>query len=148
MGNLGNKTGAIQFLLQGFSWHGAANTAEPSAGCLEISATKEASWDPWDGPQNLSEIHMERNFGKLRAMSSSGDMTARQYWAFAATLSRKQLNALKKAKLGKKSLGNVPHLTEEELFGSIWIVWSTFFIFSRICLDLFGRGLVFDFEIF
>ena len=82
-----------------------------------ITATKEASWDPFSKDQNLSEIHMERNFGRLRSMSESGNLTARTYWAHGAALSRQQLYATEKEKektTNKAEPVNVPCLTDDE----------------------------------
>ena len=61
-----------------------------------VCLTKDATWCPWQRDQVLSEIHIERFFGRLRASSPSGDLTARSFWKAAAALARQNVARLKK----------------------------------------------------
>lgn len=80
-----------------------------------IAATKEANWDPFVRSQNLSEIHVEQHFGRLRSSSASGDLTARSYWGYAAKNARAQLMRIKGQSLHPSSPSSEPALSEETL---------------------------------
>lgn len=54
------------------------------------SSTALETWNPWPRDQVLSEIHIERTFGKYRSQSQSGELSARAYWSASARVLRQQ----------------------------------------------------------
>lgn len=72
---------------------------------VAMCASKSDDWDAFRHPHGLSEIHIERFFGRLRAYSASGDLSARQLWNAEAV----QMRRLSK----KKPAGHVPTAAEE-----------------------------------
>ena len=81
-----------------------------------ITCTKDPSWAPWSmGPQHLSEIHIERQFGKYRRFTPSGDLSARSYWHANAATARSQLTKMRSSNQPEPKLANEPHLSEEVL---------------------------------
>ena len=48
------------------------------------SSTALETWNPWPRDQVLSEIHIERTFGKYRSQSQSVELSARAYWSASA----------------------------------------------------------------
>ena len=56
---------------------------------VALAASKPPSWDAFRHAHGISEIHIERHFGQLRAQSISGELTARSFWNAEATLARR-----------------------------------------------------------
>ena len=64
-----------------------------------ICATKEATFHPWKGASHsMSEIHIERMFGRYRGQYQHSDLTARGFWNANARVARQQAAKLSRAK--------------------------------------------------
>lgn len=105
-----------------------------------ISVGKDDAWSPFQHGCSLSEISIERMFGRLRSTSASGDLHCRTYWSAAAAAARFDLT--KAQSLTKKFglRGDVtlePKLTEQELLGLVWC-WSPGLVVP-LCYILFPR---------
>ena len=102
---------------------GSCQMAHQTRRCLQsvalsitvMTVTKDPLFDPWVRDQNLSEVHVERAFGQVRSMSQSGDLSARSYWAFSATLAHEQMMRTKRKDLRDKTPPSTPPLSGEEL---------------------------------
>ena len=64
-----------------------------------ICATKEDTFHPWKGAaHSLSEIHIERMFGRYRGQYQHSDLTARGYWNANARVARQQAAKMARSK--------------------------------------------------
>lgn len=85
-----------------------------AASIAVMTTSKPEGWNPWHRAQTLSEVHIERFFGRLRRFSESGDMTVRTYWSHSASVARSQLFRMKNSQQSQV-VDNTPALSEEKL---------------------------------
>lgn len=82
---------------------------------VSIAASKDPAWNPFRKSQSLSEIHIERHFGRLRSQFANAEMTVRQYWHACARLSR-QIARSQKRDIQLPDPCEEKPLSTEELF--------------------------------
>lgn len=109
---------------KGQHWMAPQTTAGLQSIALTIATmclSKTGTWNPWNKKaQCLSEIHIERHFGRIRSMSQSGDVTIRSYWAYAAAQARKQLFNMKKHSKEIPATDDIPALSAAELLANFY----------------------------
>ena len=83
---------------------------------------KDESWTPFEHCTSLSEISIERMFGRLRSSSQSGELHCRAYWSASAAVARSELTKLQSLnrKFGmREDVTICPALTSEERLAEI-----------------------------
>ena len=84
---------------------------------------KGESWTPFEHCNSLSEISIERMFGRFRASSQSGELHCRAYWAASAAVARSELTKLQSMnkKFGaREDVTPCPALTPAEPLAEIY----------------------------
>jgi hypothetical protein len=93
------------------------------------SSTALETWNPWPRDQVLSEIHIERTFGKYRSQSQSGELSARAYWSASARVLRQQAARFAAAKADALAPPEtMPIISPEEQLVEKPLAWCQLFM--------------------
>jgi hypothetical protein len=77
----------------------------------------------------LSEIHIERTFGKYRSQSQSGELSARAYWSASARVLRQQAARFAAAKADALAPPEtMPIISPEEQLVEKPLAWCQLFM--------------------
>lgn len=87
---------------------------------VAICLSKPDTWNPFQHNVGMSEVAIERMFGRFRSSSQSGELHVRSYWSASAAVARCELTKLKKLtkKFGQReAVDSIPALSDAALPG-------------------------------
>ena len=87
---------------------------------VSICLAKPETWNPFQHNVGMSEVAIERMFGRFRSSSQSGELHVRSYWSASAAVARSELRKLQKLtkKFGhREAVDSIPALSDAALPG-------------------------------
>eukprot|EP00435_Cladocopium_sp_Y103_P024467 s2243_g6.t1 len=102
-----------------------------------ICATKEDTFHPWKGAaHSMSEIHIERMFGRYRGQYHHSDLTTRGYWNANARVAKQQVSKLSRSKISAPRHEKEPALTPGQLRACVQRALNSALLLASKCSDV------------
>lgn len=113
------------------------NLIHSAYGILVLSVSKPDQGNPFKhGEHRVTELPVERFFGRLRSQSPNAELSARSYWIASARDMLKSKRSLKAKKSCIQPLGTMPKLTPSEFYALSERAYRSALKLASFCADV------------